>query len=117
MKKTEEEVKEIVQEKEQVEEIEKEDELNEIAYQSALSTNWVEGLMQRIQQSLMSNTPLIMCEKDLDALDFLLLASGCAEPKTILAAIEKMNEEVKKESKDSEIESEKEEIKREIKSI
>ena len=113
MKKTEEEHKKI----EQVEEIEKEEELIEIAYQSALSVDWVEGLMQRIQQSLMSNTPLIMCAKDLDALDFLLLASGCAEPKTILAAIEKMNEEVKKESKDSEIESEKEEIKREIKGI
>ena len=117
MKKTEEEVKEIEQAEKQVEEIEKEEELIEIAYQSALSADWVEGLMQRIQQSLMSNTPLIMCAKDLDALDFLLLASGCSEPKTVLTAIEKMNEEVKEESKDSEIESEKEEIKREIKGI
>ena len=102
---------------EQGEEIDKEEELNEIACQSALSTNWVEGLMQRIQQSLMSNTPLIMCEKDLDELNFLLLTSGCADPKTVLAAVEKINEEVKKETEDSEIKSEKEETEREIKSI
>lgn len=103
------------EEKENKEIEEKEDELNEIAYQSALSTNWIEGLMQRIQQSLISNTPLIMCEKDLEALDFLLLTSGCADSKTVLATINKMNEEVKEEGKDSEIESEKEDIKREIK--
>ena len=117
MKKTEEEVKGIGQGEEQVEEIDKEEELNEIACQSALSTNWVEGLMQRIQQSLMSNTPLIMCEKDLDELNFLLLTSGCADPKTVLAAVEKLNEEVNKEGKDSEIKSEKVEIEQERESI
>lgn len=68
-----------------------------VKYQIALSVEWIEGLMQRIQQSLVSNTPLIMCEKDLDALDFMVLATSVAEPKTILVAVEQMKEETEKE--------------------
>ena len=61
----------------------------EIIYQIALNTEWIEGLMQRIQQSLISHTPLIMCEKDLEALNFMMLATSCSDTKTIL---EKINE-------------------------
>lgn len=72
-----------------------------VAYQIAISTEWVEGVMQRIQQSLISNTPLIMCEKDLDALEFMVLATSVAEPKAILMAVERMKEEAEKaESKE-----------------
>lgn len=67
-----------------------------VKYQIALSVEWIEGLMQRIQQSLISNTPLIMCEKDLDALDFMVLATSVTEPKTILVAVEQMKEEAEK---------------------
>jgi hypothetical protein len=49
--------------------------------------------MQRIQQSLISSTPLIMCEKDSDALNFLVLAASCAEPKTIVERISEMTKE------------------------
>lgn len=74
---------------------ESEPKINEdsVAYQREITIEWVDGLMQRIQQSLISSTPLIMCEKDVDALDFLVLAASCAEPKTIVGRISEMNEE------------------------
>ena len=71
---------------------------NSVGFQIATSIEWIEGLMQRIHQSLVSNTPLIMCEKDLDALDFLVLAASCAEPKAIVERIS----EIKKETGENE---------------
>lgn len=77
------------------------EELNEdaVTYQLAISAEWVEGLMQRIQQSLISNTPLIMCEKDLDVLDFVVLATSVVEPKAILARIGELKQEAEKAQK------------------
>ena len=71
-----------------------------VAYQTAITIEWVDGLMQRIQQSLISSTPLIMCEKDVDALDFLVLAASCAEPKTIVERISETNKETGKEEEE-----------------
>ena len=78
---------------------ESEPKINEdsVAYQREITIEWVDGLMQRIQQSLISSTPLIMCEKDLDALDFLVLAASCAEPKTIVDKISEMKKEAEEE--------------------
>lgn len=82
-------------EKDLKEEKESEPKVNEdsVAYQIAVTVDWVDGLMQRIQQSLISSTPLIMCEKDSDALDFLVLAASCAEPKAIVERISEMDKE------------------------
>ena len=79
--------------KEDTEESEPKVKENSVAYQRAITVEWVDGLMQRIQQSLISSTPLIMCEKDVDALDFLVLAASCAEPKTIVERISEMTKE------------------------
>lgn len=80
----------------EAEETENETTEDSVKYQTALSVEWIEGLMQRIQQSLISSTPLIMCEKDLDALDFMVLATSVVEPKVILAAVERIKEEAEK---------------------
>ena len=81
----------------EVEETENKATEDSVKYQIALSVEWIEGLMQRIQQSLVSNTPLIMCEKDLDALNFMVLTTSVTEPKAILVAVERMKEEAEKE--------------------
>jgi len=81
---------------EKTEEIENEVTEDSVRFQIAISVEWVEGLMQRIQQSLVSSTPLIMCEKDLDALDFMVLATSISEPKAILDAIGQIKEEAEK---------------------
>jgi len=85
--------------KENLETKETENELTEdsVTYQIATSIEWIEGLMQRIQQSLISNTPLIMCKKDLDALDFQILVATCVEPKLVLAKIEEIKEKIPEE--------------------
>ena len=88
-------------EKDLKKEEESEPKVNEdsVAYQTAITVEWVDGLMQRIQQSLISSTPLIMCEKDGDALDFLVLAASCAEPKAIVERISEMDKEGEEASK------------------
>lgn len=82
---------------EEPEEIEMSEGEQQVVYQIRLSTEWIEGLMQRIQQSLISNTPLIMCEKDLNALEFMVLATSCVNPQDILIKIEEMKKERKNE--------------------
>ena len=81
---------------EQAEESETKANEDSVKFQTTITVEWIDGLMQRIQQSLISSTPLIVCEKDLDALDFLVLAASVAEPKAILVAAERMKEEAEK---------------------
>lgn len=75
---------------------------NSVGFQIATSIEWMEGLMQRIHQSLVSNTPLIMCEKDLDVLDFVLLATSAVDPKAVLAVINRAEEEAEKQKTEAE---------------
>ena len=59
-----------------------------IEYQRAVTADWVEGLMQRVNCALASNTPLTVCPRDLGAMNIVMLALSCVDVDEMLARVE-----------------------------
>ena len=62
-------------------------------YRRAVTHEWVDGLMQRINCALASNTALTVCPRDLDALNFVMVALGCVDVDAILGVIAQSKEQ------------------------
>ena len=64
-----------------------------IEYRRMITHEWIDGLMQRISCALDSNTPLTVCPRDYEVLNFVMLALNCVDIDGVLELIERSKAE------------------------